>query len=124
MTTTDTLVALLATLDPGTTVYSGEVPTVPAARYMVVYDTTALHGGRNIDGRARQVREAWSVVCVNNSPPGAHLIADRVWRLADGQLLDGRPVWADLIGPVIEDRDDPSRWQWSCTVELHRTATR
>ncbi len=119
------LLALLATIAPDTDVYDGQVPQgVTTRRYYAVYNTGGMVLNRSICGPARAIQDRWSVVCVNNTPEGAALLANRAWRILDGQMLDGDLLRANYIGPIIEDRDDPSEYRWSQTVELTHTTKR
>lgn len=124
MSVHDDLLALLATAAPATDVHDGQVPETSTRRFYAAYNTGGMTLNRSICGPARAIQDRWSIVCVNNTPEGARLLADRAWRLLDGHMLDGDMLRATFIGPVLEDRDDPSEYRYSQTVELTRTTKR
>jgi len=121
---TDDLISLLTSALPaGVTVCYGTPPTTDSPR-VSVYDTGLDLLGRRLPGAARVVRDRWSLVCVSNTPAGARIVSDRVWRLLDGIYLGGDLFRVQVVYESIEDRDDPSEWRWSSTVELTRTHQR
>ena len=64
----------------------------------------------------------WRAVCVSNTIAGAAAVALLVCDAIDGILLDGHHVVVVHVSDPLEDRDDPSEWRWSSTVEIaHNT---
>lgn len=120
---TDALISLLTAGLTGVTVGDGTLPRVDGP-HVRVYDTGLDLLGRRLPGAARVMRDRWSLVCVSNTPSGARIVSDLVWRLLDGIYLGGDLFRVQVVHESIEDRDDPSEWRWSSTVELTRTHQR
>ena len=122
---TQDLKALLESIDARVKVYEGRVPATATG------PAVALHGGigdptaRRVDGQAYRATQTWLANCSSNTAAGARLIANRVVDTVDGTRLAGTLLAVPYVGPLIEDRDDPSDYRWSITVEIrHHTSRR
>ena len=71
----------------------------------------------SVAGVGRMRRTVWQLVCVSNTRAGAALIASLVSAALDGTRVGGSLLRTQFVSGPIEDRDDPSEWRWSVTVE-------
>ena len=101
------------------TITTGDDPNLRslAGPLAIIYGGAGSPHARPIAGRARMRRHVWRVVCVSNTMRGAIAVATLVADLLDGTPLDGSLIRTQYTSPPIEDRDDPSEWRWSITVE-------
>ncbi|MSS45294.1 hypothetical protein FYJ43_04380 [Cutibacterium sp. WCA-380-WT-3A] len=64
------------------------------------------------------------IMTVNNNPAGCRLLATKARDILDGLRIDGYRLTHRDTGPVLEDRNDPSNYRWSCTQTFTLTARR
>ena len=122
---TETLLALLQTIDPRVDVYDGGTPSDAQGPAVALYGSPGTPTARRVDGQAYRAAQTWQAVCSNNTAAGARRIAQLVIDAADGTRLDGSLLSVSFVGPLLEDRDDPSEFRWSVTVEIrHHTSRR
>ncbi|MDK9627016.1 hypothetical protein [Propionibacterium freudenreichii] len=77
--------------------------------------TTPRH--RLIDGTTAAAAQTWRVLASSNGPAGARHLAHQVTRLLDGWRMNRATMRVQLVSEPIEDRDDPTDYRWSATVE-------
>lgn len=121
---TETLLVLLQAIDPRVSVYDGETPSDAQGPAVTLYGPPGTPTARRVDGQAYRATQTWQAVCSNNTAAGARRIAQLVIDAVDGTRLDGTLLAVPFVGPLIEDRDDPSEYRWSCTVEIRHHTTR
>ena len=121
---TQDLKALLESIDARVKVYDGTVPTGVTGPAVALYATTGTPTARRVDGQAYRATQTWQAVCSSNTASGARSIARRVVDTVDGTRLAGTLLAVPYVGPLIEDRDDPSDYRWSITVEIRHHTTR
>lgn len=86
--------------------------------------SATVHGGsgvphnRRYGGTAQSRAALWRIVCVNNSANGAREVAALVVDLLDATIVDGNLLAVLAVSAPLEDRDDPSEYRWSITVEV------
>lgn len=94
-----------------------------SAPCLIVYGATATPAHRHLDGGASAATTAARVLCSSNNPAGARWLAGQTTALLDGWLQDGACWRVGYVSEPVEDRDDPSSYRWSSTVEATRPAT-
>lgn len=115
----DHIAAITAALAAICEVYDGRIDSAPERAFLRV-DDGGSDSLRTI-GNRRGERGRFGVVCVNNNPSGARLLASRVRATLDGLAVNGSRVRISDTGPVIEDRGDTSAYRWSQTVNCRLT---
>lgn len=87
---------------------------------LILYGGTTSLYARQLAGDPRQRRYTWRVLCSQNSPLGARILAGRVSDVVDRMPLDNGRQFAYVVGSSepLEDRGDPSAYRWSSTVEI------
>ena len=115
---------LRAHLPAAITVMSGDDPDLRS----MTGPLAVVHGGagspwnRRYGATAQSRQIVWRVMCVSNTIAGANIIAQHVRAAIDGQPIEGTVALVRHISQPIEDRDDPTEWRWSSTVEIvHHT---
>lgn len=108
---------LSANLPDKITVKDGTQAPPDGVALVLVRGGAATPADRRLDGIGHQRRTAWRLVCVNNTRAGAAKIAALVTDLLDGALVGGQFFAVSFVSDPLEDRNDPSQWRWSCTVE-------
>ena len=101
-----------------------ETPTGPHA---ILYGGTPAPTSLNLTHAHARTHHVWQLVCVSNNPNGARTIADRVTRAVDSVQAPGHPhdrYTVTNTSDPIEDRDDPTAWRWTTTVEVQLTTGR
>ena len=129
---TDPNAEILACCQAIITTYDGRVPTgaamidglpSPTGAHAVLYGGSQSPTGSRLAGPARARRATWHVVAVSNNPAGCRTVAGIIVDQLHGHRFDGVQVRVDLVSDPIEDRDDPSEWRWSSTVEASLTSS-
>nr|DAF00010.1 MAG TPA: allergen [Caudoviricetes sp.] len=67
---------------------------------------------------------SWQVICVSNTITGARQLAALVVGALDARTAGDSSslLTCRHVSTPVEDRDDPSEWRWSVTVEVsHHT---
>lgn len=95
-------------------VWDGRIDDPPDRAFLRIDEGISLP--QHVVGRRRAERQGFGVVCVNNNPAGARLLADRVRHTLDALPVASYRVRVTDTGPVLEDVGDPTNWRWSCTV--------
>ena len=101
-----------------------ETPTGPHA---ILYGGTPAPISLNLAHQHARTHRVWQLVCVSNTPHGARTIADRATRAIDSVQAPDYPhdrYTVTHASDPIEDRDDPTAWRWSTTVEVQLTIGR
>jgi len=85
--------AVFALLDaePNLTVYDGDIPDTPAARYAVMYVTSPLDRGPRLSAHMSQRLLTVSVLCFGDSPNECRWVIEKT----QARLRRVRPVVAD-----------------------------
>ena len=95
-----------------------ETPTGPHA---IIHGGAPIPTRQSLDRTHLQTQHWWQVICVSNNPDGARRVVDALTRAVDGQPHPDHPACyyrvSHASGP-IEDRDDPTEWRWSSTVDV------
>ena len=121
MTATSALIGLLSAY----VVTDGEPPADTGQPHAIVYGGTERPADLRLSHEHKRTVHDWQIVCVSNNPAGARMLAEAVTRAVDGASYDAANRWqVTYASPPIEDRDDPSRWRWSSTVEVTLTIGR
>lgn len=121
MTATATLIGVLS----AHVVTDGVPPSNPLQPHAIVYGGTERPADLRLSHVHKRTVHDWQIVCVSNNPAGARLLAEAVTRAVDGAVYDTHNRWqVTYASPPIEDRDDPSGWRWSSTVEVTLTIGR
>lgn len=110
---------LTAQLPAGVTVVSADdlgLPLLPGP-LAIVTGGAATPTHHRVSGTSKASRTIWRVVCVSNTVAGAAEVASIVCAALNGARIDGQLVIVRHVSDPIEDRDDPSQWRWSVTVE-------
>ena len=110
---------LVAAMPAGLTVVTDPPPgrdlTGP---HIIVTGGTGIPELRRIAGHGAARRHLWQIMCVSNTHAGAVLIASLVVETLDGAFVGAGTVCAvEYVTQPIEDRDDPTEWCWTVTVE-------
>lgn len=104
------------------TVLDGRVQPAPTQPWILVNvapgTLTTTLGGRPL------AAIPITVMAVNNNPAGCRSLAVKARDALDGLRIDGYRVSHRDVGPILEDRNDPSSYRWSCTMTFHLTARR
>ena len=101
-----------------------ETPTGP---HVILYGGTPTPTSLNLNHDHATTSHTWRIVCVSNNPNGARTIADRITRAIDSVQAPGHPhdrYTVTNTSDPIEDRDDPTAWRWTTTVEVQLTTGR
>ena len=101
-----------------------ETPTGP---HVILYGGTPTPTSLNLNHDHATTSHTWRIVSVSNNPNGARTIADRITRAIDSQQAPGHPhdrYTVTNTSDPIEDRDDPTAWRWTTTVEVQLTTGR
>lgn len=107
-------------------VHDGRPANTPGP-HAIVYGGTPNPTSLNLNHDHATTSHTWRIVCVSNNPNGARTIADRITRAVDSQQAPGHPhdrYTVTHASPPIEDRDDPTAWRWTTTVEVQLTTGR
>ena len=123
MTTAHLLSLCQATLPT----YDGRGPATPTGAHAILYGGTPTPTSLNLNHDHATTSHTWRIVCVSNNPNGARTIADRITRAIDSQQAPDHPhdrYTVTYASDPIEDRDDPTAWRWSTTVEVQLTIGR
>lgn len=107
--------------------YDGRGPATPTGALAILYGGTPTPTSLNLNHDHATTSHTWRIVCVSNNPNGARIIADRITRAVDSQPAPGHPhdrYEVTHASPPIEDRDDPTTWRWTTTVEVQLTTGR
>lgn len=115
---TPALVALLEAIDPRIAVFDGSPQGALAGPQMHVHGGTRTPENRRYCVGTPNRGTVWLVVCVSNTSTGARTLARLVTDALDGARIAGSMLRVRLVSTPIEDRDDPSEWRWSSTVEI------
>ena len=115
---TPALVALLEAVDPRIAVFDGTPQCALAGPQMHVHGGTQTPENRRYQTGTPNRGTVWLVVCVSNTSTGARALARLVTDALDGARIAGSMLRVRLVTTPIEDRDDPSEWRWSSTVEV------
>ena len=119
---TPALVALLEAIDPRIAVFDGSPQGALAGPQMHVHGGTRTPENRRYCVGTPNRSTVWLVVCVSNTQAGARTLSRRVTDTLDSRILGGSLLRVRFVSQPIEDRDDPSEWRWSSTVEItHHT---
>ena len=124
MSSTDDLIAILASELP-MPVYDGAPPRSitgefvdPPHRCVCVYGGVLSPHNRRYGGTSRSRSALWQLVCCNSSSEGARIVAGLVTDALDATILNGNLLAVLAVSAPLEDRDDPSEYRWSSTVEV------
>ena len=104
-------------LNPRITIHDG-TPTDGAGPWIAVHGGSADPANRRYGYTARTGRVVWQCVCVSNTQEGARQIARLAASTLDAAPLAEALLTVTYVSSPIEDRDDPSEWRWSSTVEV------
>ena len=115
---------LRAHLPAGITVTPADSPDLTSLTgpLVIVYGGAGNPWNRRYGATSQTSQHVWRLVCVSNTQRGARIIAQHVRAALDGQPVEGTVALVRHISQPIEDRDDPTEWRWSSTVEIvHHT---
>ena len=120
---TPALLALLGAIDARIAAHDGTpMGSKLADQQLIVYGGTQTPENRRYQTGTPNRGAVWLVVCVSNTSTGARTLARLVTDALDGARIAGSMLRVRLVSTPIEDRDDPSEWRWSSTVEItHHT---
>ena len=107
--------------------YDGRGPATPTGAHAILHGGTPTPTSLNLNHDHATTSHTWQLVCVSNNPNGARTIADRITRAVDSQQAPGHPhdrYTVTYTSDPIEDRDDPTAWRWTTTVEVQLTTGR
>ena len=124
---TDATLHLLGLCSTAVPTTDGPPAQAPDGPHAILYGGTPNPASLDLAHHYASTWRVWRIVCVNNTANGARLVADRIIR-----AVESRPSDLDVhahhqianVSDPIEDRDDPSQWRWSATVEIHLTTRR
>ena len=114
---TDATSAVIAACQTVTASYDGIPPKEPTAAHVIVYGGTGAPAVRKITTHVHVDRAAWRIVCVSNNPRGCRTLSARVTAAVDRLPLAGGRLLVQYVSDPLEDRNDPSEWRWTATVE-------
>lgn len=100
----------------------GDVPGSPAGQYIVAFAGAGSPDWRDLSHHARRLDVTHRLMCVNNTPGGAVLVARDVVAVLDNHAL-GTDLVSCSAGPTIADPDMQTGYRWSVTVEATVSAT-
>ena len=116
------LLTLIGSVCPA---YDGPPSSAPTGPQAIVYGGTPTPAGLALTHSHVRTSHDLQIVCVSNNPAGARTVADAVMRAVDGHRYDATSRFeVTYASQPIEDRDDPSVWRWTVTVELNLTTGR
>ncbi len=126
MTSTASLIDLLASAVPAVDVVDGSPPRDPITGRLpdlsdpciCVYGGARAPHNRRYGGTAQSRSVMWQIVCVNNSAEGVRHLAGLVVDALDSTGLGDCLLAVLAVSAPLEDRDDPSEYRWSITVEV------
>ena len=106
--------------------YDGRVPApgqtgAPTGAHAVLYGGTATPSARCLTGRAMGADHAWQIVAGSNSPSGCRTVAGLLTSALDAQPIAGSLIQVEHVSDPIEDRDDPTEWRWTATLDVRLT---
>ena len=105
----------------GDAVPQGE-PGPPTGAHVIIYGGSRTPVDVRLDGQTHARQSDWSILAASNNPAGCRTVTRLLTDALDGARIDGRLLRVTYVSPPIEDRDDPSEWRWSSTVEItHET---
>ena len=121
---TPAILALSRTVLP---THDGRVPApgataAPTGAHAVLYGGTATPSGRLLTGKAGTADHAWQIVAVSNAPAGCRTVAGLLTATLDAQPIAGSLLTVEHVSDPIEDRDDPTEWRWTATLDLRLSA--
>ena len=100
-------------------------PLPDSAVALLVHPVDSPLVARRVTGRAHGITGTFYIVCVGTDPTGAETLAAAAVDSLDGVLAPaGGAARVTGLGPVLEDRNDPSRWRWTRTVTVTVTDPR
>ena len=103
----------------------GLVPAVPTGPHVIVWGGTPQPVYQTLTHEHIRTSHFVQLVCVNNSPEGARAVADQVMRAVDGVAYNASNRYeVTYATPPIQDRNDPTEWCWTVTVEVDLTTAR
>ena len=125
--------AVLAACRTVAPTYDGRVPgpgqTIdglgqPTGAHVILYGGAGTPTNRCYANQATADAHLWRIVAASNTPDSARIVAARIVAVLDGVVVDGDYVTVTYVSEPIEDRDDPTEWRWSATVEAVSTSRR
>ncbi|GAA2183381.1 hypothetical protein GCM10009785_26730 [Brooklawnia cerclae] len=116
---------LTAALPEAISVYDGRIPRNEDGTprnadgpYAVIYGGAQNPENRRYAATSQTRGSVWQTVCVNNSPEGARFVSDLVVAALDTVMLGDSMIACRSVSDPLENREDPTEWRWSCTVEF------
>ena len=103
-------------LDPRIAIHDG-TPTDNIGPWIAVHGGSATPTHHRLAGVGMNRHHVWRLTCVSNTIAGARMIAALATDALDGAIVAGDLVTVRYVADPLEDRDDPSEWRWSVTVE-------
>lgn len=116
---TPQVLAACATVAP---TFDARVPPDPPGAHVIAYGGSDAPYSRDLADHEARSLHAWRLVCASNNPRGCRTLTKRVKAAVDGLAFGHSIAHVVAVTDPIEDRDDPSQWRWSATVELHLIA--
>lgn len=95
------------------------------APYRLLWGGTCTPAHRRLNGAAAAGDGIVSIVSVSNTATGARILATSAIDALDGQRIAGRICRIKFVADEeIEDRDNPSDYRWSLTIEAQLSQPR
>ena len=117
---------ILSGLDPAdvVTVYEGDAEPDAYTPSVWVTDGGLSLSNRRLCDRAGVVTDRALLVCSNTSALGVTRLARDVAMALDGSRHGGGVLRVVLVSEAIEDREDPTEYCWTSTVDVMLTTSR
>lgn len=115
---------ILAGLDDYAVVYDGDTGPDGTAPSVWINPGGMSITNRTIDGRGNVTHDRALIVCSANTAMGVSRLSRDVAMALDGARHADGVLRVTLITEAIEDRDDPTEYQWSSTVDVMLSTSR
>ena len=125
MTATDALIGILQTVESAT--YDGTARDVtgrvitPDGPHIMLYGGVGTPTDLTMGYHHHATETVWQAVCVSFDPSSVRTLAASVVAAVDCTRTPLGILTIPYVSPPLEDRDDPSLWRWSSTVEITLT---
>lgn len=125
MTATDALISILQTVESAT--YDGTARDItgqavtPDGPHILLYGGTGTPADLTMGYHHHATDIVWQAVCVSSDPTSVRTLAASVVAAVDCTRTLLGILTVAYVSPPLEDRDDPSLWRWSSTVEITLT---
>lgn len=116
--------AIAAKPDAAARVYDQDTGPDGTSPSVWITDAATTLGGRMVSPAARGITETARLVCSSSSSAGASALAAFVALTLDGLRHGGAVLRCPMVTEALEDRTDPTEYQWSSSVDVERTTPR